>query len=108
VYECGGIEGNIIVQDVHCVGHLITPPNYKGYGVKIILSAGSNTMHILGDNISPQYHHIYTWGLSSPIPVHMKTQIPLDTKHTSPKKMLSGHQHSKSNTVYALTCPCVW
>jgi hypothetical protein len=30
------------------------------------------------------------------------------TRHTSPKKTLSGHRHSKSNTVYVFARLCVW
>ena len=88
-----------------------TPPNYEGDSAKIVSSATSNTMQIPGDNVSPPYHHVHARKSSSPIPVHPKTQTSIDTKHTSPKKMSSAHQHSapvKSNTVYAFARPCVW
>jgi hypothetical protein len=62
-----------------------------------------HTMHISSDNISPPYHHIHARKSSSPIPAHTKTQITIDTKHTSPKENSSAHQHTtptKLNTVY--------
>ena len=62
----------------------VMPPNYEGDSAKIVSSAGSNTIHILGDSVSPPYHHVHTCKSSSPIPVHTKTQVPLDTNHTSP------------------------
>jgi hypothetical protein len=89
-----------------------TPPNYEGDSAKIVSSTASNTMQMPGDNVSPPYHHhVHARKSSSPIPAHTKTsQIPLDTKHTSPKKISSAHQHApvKSNTVYAFARPCVW
>jgi hypothetical protein len=86
-----------------------TPPNYEGDTAKIVSSAGSNLMQISGDNISPPYHHHHTRKSSSPIPAHPKSQMTLDTKHTSPKKTSSAHQHAaKSSTVYAFARPCVW
>jgi len=87
-----------------------TPPNYEGDTAKIVSSAGSNLMQISGDNISPPYHHHHTRKSSSPIPAHPKSQTQtLDTKHTSPKKTSSAHQHAaKPNTVYAFARPCTW
>ena len=89
----------------------VTPPNYKGDSAKIVSSATSNTMQISGDGVSPPYHHAHTRKSSSSIPAHLKSQTSIDTKHTSPKKMSSTHNHStpvKSNTVYVFACPCVW
>lgn len=90
----------------------ITPPNYKGDSAKIASSARSNTMQIFGDNVSPPYRHVHARKMSSPILAHTKTQIPLDTKHTSPKKMSSAHcQYAvpiKSNTIYVFARPCMW
>ena len=35
----------------------MTPPNYKGNSVKIVLSAASNAVQILGHSVSlPNYH----------------------------------------------------
>jgi hypothetical protein len=76
-------------SNVPSLANLMSPimlPNYKGDSVKIVSSTRSHTMHILDDNVSPPYHHVHTRKLSSPIPVHTKTQIPLETKHTLPKK----------------------
>ena len=64
----------------------VTLPNYEGDSAKIVSSAGSNTMQISGDSVSPPYHHVHVRKSSSPIPAHPETQIPIDTKHTSPKK----------------------
>lgn len=88
----------------------VTPPNYEGDTAKIVSSTGSNTMHISSDNISPPYHHVHARKSSSPIPAYTKSQISLDTKHTSPKRTSSAHQHApvKSNTVYTFARPCVW
>jgi hypothetical protein len=92
----------------------VTPPNYEGDSAEIISSTGLNTMHISGDNISPPYHHhVHTRKSSSPIPAHSKPHASIDTKHTSPKKTSSGHQHGapvKLNTVYAFVhhCRLVW
>jgi hypothetical protein len=90
----------------------VTPPNYEGDSAKIVSSAGSNTMQISGDNVSPPYHHhVHTRKSSSPLSAHTKSHASIDTKHTSPKKTSSGHQHAapvKSNTVYAFARPCVW
>jgi hypothetical protein len=35
----------------------MTPPNYEGDSAKIISSGRSNTMQVLGDNVSLPYHH---------------------------------------------------
>ena len=77
------------------------PPNYKGDTAMIVSSAGSNPMRISGDNISPPYHHhVHTRKSSSPIPARPKSQMTIDTKHTSPKKTSSAYQHAvKSNTI---------
>ena len=86
-----------------------TPPNYEGDGAGIVSSGGSNTMQIFSDNVSPPYHHIHARKSSSPIPAHTKTHSSIDTKHISPKRSSSGHQHIapvKSNTVYASTRLC--
>jgi hypothetical protein len=53
--------------------------------------------------------HLHTRKSSSPTPAHSKTtQIPLDTKHTSPKKVSNPHRHVpvKLNIVYTLARPC--
>jgi hypothetical protein len=87
-----------------------TPHDTSRSNAKIVSSGGSNTMQIPGDHVSPPYHHVHTRKSSSPIPTHQKSQH-IDTKHTSPKKSSSGHQHAapvKSNTVYAFARPCVW
>jgi len=89
----------------------VTPSDASRSNAKIVSSAGSNTMQIPGDNVSPPYHHhVHSRKSSSPIPVHSKSQH-IDTKHTSPKKSSGAHQHAaptKSNTVYAFARPCVW
>lgn len=36
----------------------VTLPNYEGDSAKIVSSAGSNTMQILGNSVSPPYHHV--------------------------------------------------
>jgi hypothetical protein len=91
----------------------VTPPNYTGDSAEII-STRSNTMQISGDNVSPPYHHHEHRKSSPPIPAHTKSHASIDTKHTSPKKTLSGHQHSipiklnAANTFihhYQLVCP---
>lgn len=64
----------------------VPPPNYEGDTEKIVSSTGSNMLHISSNSISPPCHHIHARKSSSPTPVHMKTQISLDTKHTSPKR----------------------
>ena len=82
-----------------------TPPNYEGDSAKIVSSGVSNTMQILGDNVSPPYHHLHVCKSSSPMPAHTKMHSSIDTKHTSPKKTSSGHQHAvpvKSNSAYTL------
>jgi hypothetical protein len=88
-----------------------TPVDTSRSNAKIVSSAGSNTMQIPGDNVSPPYHHhVHTRKSSSPIPAHQKHQH-VDMKRPSPKKSSSAHQHSgsaKSNTVYAYARPCVW
>ena len=68
----------------------MTPLNYEGDNVKIVLST-LNTMQILGDNISPPYHHVHAQKSSSPIPVHLKMQTSIDMKCVSLKKMSSAH-----------------
>lgn len=70
----------------------VTPPNYQGDSAKIVSSVGFNTMQIPGNNGKS----------SSLIPAHTKAHIPIDTKHTSPKKTSSAHRHTtpvKSNSV---------
>ena len=57
---------------------LVTPPNYESDSTDIVSSAGSNTMQLSGDNISPPHHHVHARKSSSPIPAHMKTQTPID------------------------------
>ena len=87
----------------------VTPPNYEGDGAKIVSSGGSNTTQIFDDNVSPPYHHIHACNPSSPIPAHTKTHSSIDTKHISPKRSSSSHQHIapvKSNTMYASTHLC--
>ena len=64
----------------------VIPPNHVDDSANVVSSVRSNIMHILSDNVSLLYHHIQAHKPSLPIPACTKTQIPLDTKHTSPKK----------------------
>jgi len=76
-----------------------TVPNYGGDTAKIVFSAGSNPMYISGDDIFPPcHHHVHTRESSLPMPVHPKSQMTLDTKHTSPKKTSSTYQHAVNPT----------
>ena len=45
-------------------------PNHEGDDAKIVSSAGSNTMQISGDNVSPPYHHVHARKSSSPVPAY--------------------------------------
>ena len=65
-------------------------------------------MQIFSVNVSPPCCHVHTCKSSSPIPAHTKMHYSIDTKHTSPKRSLSSHQHAvpvKSNAMYALLVP---
>jgi len=58
-------------------------------------------------------HHTTAFTLASHLRQYQRTRRRafIDTKHTSPKKISSSHQHAvpvKSNTVYAFARPCVW
>jgi hypothetical protein len=90
----------------------VTPPNYEGDSAKIVSSAGSHTMQISGESVSPPYHHAHTRKSSSPISAHpAKTHAPIEAKHPSPKRSSGAYQHAapiKSNAVYAFARPCVW
>jgi len=70
------------------------PPNYEGDSADIVSSARFTAMQILGDRVSPPYHHVHARTSSSPIPVYMKAQILVDAKRTSPKKTSSAHWHA--------------
>jgi hypothetical protein len=89
-----------------------TPPN-RGppTHIKIVSSAGSNTMPIPGENVSPPYTHVHARKPSPPVPSHHKKSFPIDTKHFLPNKTSNAHHHAapgKSNSVYAFARPCVW
>ena len=79
----------------------VAPPNYESDNAKIVSSAGSNTMQIPDDNVSPPYHHVRT--RKSPSQYRRTRNIPIYTKHTSSKKTSSARQHAasvKSNPVH--------
>jgi hypothetical protein len=85
----------------------VNPLNPSRSNAKVVSSTGSNTMQIPGDIVSPPYHHVHARKSSSLVMAHTKN----DTKHTSPKRSSSAHQHAtpvKSNTVYVFARPCVW
>ena len=85
----------------------MTAPDLSSNNAKIVSSAGSNTMQIPGDIVSPPYHHVHSRKSSTPVTTHLKSQY-VDTRHTSPKKSSSIYQHAapvKSSTVYAFARP---